>query len=241
MSRLPEELLTLMHWVLYNESNMHHIQKKLLELAKTNNLAECTLRRTAELIGDPDMSPGQIQHHLLQLEKRNLLFINRKNKTQRLESPVEDDRFVLVPIVGSASCGPALNYADEYNEGLLRISKQLLDKQSKQSNSNKHKYIAVRADGDSMNNASVGRFRQSINSGDFVLVDISQRCTEDGDYVLSIIGGMANIKRLKKHEEYISLESESFTPERFPPIIVDQSEDYMINGKVIAVYKNTSG
>ena len=60
---------------------MHHIQKKLLELAKTNNLAECTLRRTAELIGDPDMSPGQIQHHLLQLEKRHLLFINRKNKT----------------------------------------------------------------------------------------------------------------------------------------------------------------
>jgi len=102
---------------------MHHIQKKLLELAKTNNLAECTLRRTAELIGDPDMSPGQVQHHLLQLEKRNLLFINRKNKTQRLESPVEDDRFVLVPIVGSASCGPALNYAEEYYEGFLRISK----------------------------------------------------------------------------------------------------------------------
>lgn len=217
---------------------MHHIQKKLLELAKTNNLAECTLRRTAELIGDPDMSPGQIQHHLLQLEKRNLLFINRKNKTQRLESPVEDDRFVLVPIVGSASCGPALNYADEYNEGLLRISKQLLGKQLKQSNSDK--YIAVRADGDSMNNASIGKFKQPINSGDFVLVDISQHCAEDGDYVLSIIGGMANIKRLKKHEEYISLESESLTPDRFPPIIVDQSEDCMINGKVIAVYKNTS-
>ena len=101
---------------------MHHIQKKLLELAKTNNLAECTLRRTAELIG----------------------------------------------------------------------------------------------------------------------VDVTQNYAEDGDYVLSIIGGMANIKCLKKHEEYISLESESLTPERFPPIIVDQSENCMINGKVIAVYKNTS-
>ena len=219
---------------------MHHIQKKLLELAKTNNLAECTLRRTAELVGDPDMSPGQVQHHLLQLEKRNLLFINRKNKTQRLESPVEDDRFVLVPIVGTASCGPALNYADEYNEGLLRISTQLRGKQLKQSNSDRCKYIAIRADGDSMNNARIGKSKQPINSGDFVLVDISQHYAEDGDYVLSIIGGMANIKRLKKHEEYISLESESLTPERFPPIIVDQSEDCMINGKVIAVYKNTS-
>lgn len=217
---------------------MHHIQKKLLELAKTNNLAECTLRRTAELIGDPDMSPGQIQHHLLQLEKRNLLFINRKNKTQRLESPVEDDRFVLVPIVGSASCGPALNYAEEYNEGLLRISKQLLGKQSKFHD--EHKYIAVKADGDSMNNARIGKSKQPINSGDFVLVDVTQNYAEDGDYVLSIIGGMANIKRLKKHEEYISLESESLTPERFPPIIVGQSENCMINGKVVAVYKNTS-
>lgn len=216
---------------------MHHIQKKLLELAKTNNLAECTLRRTAELIGDPDMSPGQIQHHLLQLEKRHLLFINRKNKTQRLESPVEDDRFVLVPIVGSASCGPALNYAEEHYEGFLRISKQLLGKQTTQL---KNRYMAVKADGESMNNARIGKSKQPINSGDFVLVDISQHCAEDGDYVLSIIGGMANIKRLKKHEEYISLESESLTPERFPPIIVDQSEDYMINGKVIAVYKNTS-
>ena len=217
---------------------MHHIQKKLLELAKTNNLAECTLRRTAELIGDPDMSPGQIQHHLLQLEKRHLLFINRKNKTQRLESPVEDDRFVLVPIVGSASCGPALNYAEEHYEGFLRISKQLLGKQTTQL---KDRYMAVKADGESMNNARIGKSKQPINSGDFVLVDVTQKCTDDGDYVLSIIGGMANIKRLKKHEEYISLESESLTPERFPPIIVDRSENYMINGKVVAVYKNTSG
>lgn len=217
---------------------MHHIQKKLLELAKTNNLAECTLRRTAELIGDPDMSPGQVQHHLLQLEKRNLLFINRKNKTQRLESPVEDDRFVLVPIVGSASCGPALNYAEEYYEGFLRISKQLLSKQPTQL---KNRYMAVKADGESMNNARIGKSKQPINSGDFVLVDVTQNYAEDGDYVLSIIGGMANIKRFKKHEEYISLESESLTPERFPPIIVDQSENYMINGKVVAVYKNTSG
>ena len=216
---------------------MHHIQKKLLELAKTNNLAECTLRRTAELIGDPDMSPGQVQHHLLQLEKRNLLFINRKNKTQRLESPVEDDRFVLVPIVGSASCGPALNYAEEYYEGFLRISKQLLSKQPTQL---KNRYMAVKADGESMNNARIGKSKQPINSGDFVLVDVTQNYAEDGDYVLSIIGGMANIKRFKKHEEYISLESESLTPERFPPIIVDQSENYMINGKVVAVYKNTS-
>ena len=216
---------------------MHHIQKKLLELAKTNNLAECTLRRTAELIGDPDMSPGQIQHHLLQLEKRNLLFINRKNKTQRLESPVEDDRFVLVPIVGSASCGPALNYAEEHYEGFLRISKQLLSKKPAQL---KNRYMAVKADGDSMNNARIGKSKQPIKSGDFVLVDVTQKCADDGDYVLSIIGGMANIKRLKKHEEYISLESESLTPERFPPIIVDQSENYMINGKVVAVYKNTS-
>lgn len=216
---------------------MHHIQKKLLELAKTNNLAECTLRRTAELIGDPDMSPGQIQHHLLQLEKRNLLFINRKNKTQRLESPVEDDRFVLVPIVGSASCGPALNYAEECYEGFLRISKQLLGKQTTQL---KNRYMAVKADGESMNNARIGKSKQPINNGDFVLVDVTQNYVEDGDYVLSIIGGMANIKRLKKHEEYISLESESLTPERFPPIIVGQSENCMINGKVVAVYKNTS-
>ena len=216
---------------------MHHIQKKLLELAKTNNLAECTLRRTAELIGDPDMSPGQIQHHLLQLEKRHLLFINRKNKTQRLESPVEDDRFVLVPIVGSASCGPALNYAEEFYEGFLRISKQLLGKQTTQL---KNRYMAVKADGESMNNARIGKSKQPINSGDFVLVDVTQKCANDGDYVLSIIGGMANIKRLKKHEEYISLESESLTPEKFPPIIVGQSENCMINGKVVAVYKNTS-
>ena len=177
---------------------MHHIQKKLLELAKTNNLAECTLRRTAELIGDPDMSPGQVQHHLLQLEKRNLLFINRKNKTQRLESPVEDDRFVLVPIVGSASCGLALNYAEEYYEGFLRISKQLLSKQPTQL---KNRYMAVKADGESMNNARIGKSKQPINSGDFVLVDVTQNYAEDGDYVLSIIGGMANINYCRSVRE----------------------------------------
>jgi len=59
---------------------MHPIQEKLLALSKSHNLAEITLRAMAEKIGMKNESPQRIKHHLLQLERRGFLSINRSKK-----------------------------------------------------------------------------------------------------------------------------------------------------------------
>jgi predicted ArsR family transcriptional regulator len=58
-------------------SLVHPIQEKLLELSKLKNLATLSLREMGASIGLPEESPQKIKHHLLQLQKRGFLSIDR--------------------------------------------------------------------------------------------------------------------------------------------------------------------
>ena len=213
---------------------MHTIQQSLLDLAENNDLSRIPLRKIAELLGNPDMSPGVLQHHFAQLEKKKLLFIDRKTKTQQLGSMLDDDRFYTIPIVGMASCGPANQFADEAIEGFLQISKGKLKK--------KGDLFAVRAVGGSMNDARVtmpNGGQAPIEEGDFAIVDTSYRSVDEniGKYVVSIINGMANLKKLAKRTYDYALISESTHRGKYPPIVIDESDGYLINGRVVAVVK----
>lgn len=212
---------------------MHETQERLLELARQQDLSQVPLREIAGLIDKKQMSPGVLQHHFGQLEKKNLLFIDRRAKTQRLGDDVGDDRFYTIPIVGAASCGPANTVADESIEGYLKISKSSLFGGSGD-------LIAVRASGNSMNNAQVltaGGRKAPINDGDYVIVDRKQLSLQDNinKYVLSIIGGMANIKKLVRRDYDIALLSESTDQKSYPPIIIHEGDDYLVNGRVVQV------
>lgn len=213
---------------------MHEIQSKLLELAETQDLSRIPLRKIAEILGKPNMSPGVLQYHFAQLEKKKLLFIDRKAKTQQRATELNDDRFYVIPIVGMASCGPANAFADEEIEGYLQVSKNSLHANGK--------IFAVRADGDSMDDAQVptsSGAKAPIESGDYAIVDTEHISIDDniGKYVVSNINGMANIKKLAKRPYDYALLSESTKPENYPPIIIHESDDYLINGRVIAVVK----
>ncbi len=214
---------------------MHEIQVQLLELARSEDLSRIPLRKIAVMLNKKDMSPGVLQHHFAQLEKKKLLFIDRKVKTQQLGSDLTDKRFHRVPIVGAASCGPANSFADEAIEGYLNISKTSL--QAKGS------LFAVRASGDSMNDSHVqtlnGRQTAPIEDGDYAIVDTSFVSVEDNlnKYVVSVINGLANIKKLAKRAYDYALLSESTDMSKYPPIIIHEDDDYLINGRVIAVIK----
>lgn len=214
---------------------MHETQERILELARTLDLSRVSLRKIAELIGKPDMSPGVLQHHFAQLEKKALLFIDRKAKTQRLGEDVSDDRFFLIPIVGAANCGPATEIAEDKIEGYLRVSKRSFSGVSPN-------LIAVRAVGHSMNDASIrtssGQYAP-IEEGDYVIVDRQRVSLSDNlnKYVLSIIGGMANIKKLLKRQFDIALVSESKDQRSYPPIIIHEGDDFVVNGGVVGLVK----
>jgi len=207
---------------------MHTLQEKLLAASEKQDLANMSLRDIGKLVGET--SPQKIKHHLLQLEKNGLLQMDRLAKVMVKTRPGMSARSSLmaIPIFGTANCGPATAYAQQETEGYLRVSGKLLSK--------KKGVFAIKASGYSMNKANVNG--ESIDDGDYVLVDpISS--VRNGDYVLSIIDGMANIKRFFKDPENNRIILLSESSASVSPIFIhrDDLDNYLVNGKVIQVIK----
>jgi len=206
---------------------MHSIQEKLIKLIDSKNIGSLTLRQIGELIGES--LPQKIKHHLSQLERKGFVLIDRKNKkiSRINKQAITEGIFISIPIVGSANCGPANIYADQNIEGYLKISKRLAP--------NKKGVFAIKAEGNSLNKANIAG--KSIESGDYVIIDSKIVSPHDGDYVVSVIDGMANIKkyRFDRKNSRIALLSES--TQEYGPIFIHKNDDFKINGKVIDVIK----
>lgn len=206
---------------------MHPLQEKLLKLIDSREIGGLTLREIGQLISE--RLPQKVKHHLAQLEQKGFIIIDTRNsKINRTTSQkISDDIFFTIPLVGSASCGPAAIYADENIEGYLKISKRFISRQKG--------IFAIKAQGNSLNKANVNG--KNIEPGDFVLVDENQTSPKDGDYVLSVIDGLANIKKYRKDSanDRIVLLSES--TQSFNPIFIHAEDDFRINGKVVGVIK----
>ncbi len=199
--------------------SMHPVQKQLLELGQTHNLNELGLREIGRLIGQPN--PQNVKYHL---GKLNLL---ENHSTQR-----ESNRgnIISIPLYGLANCGEATIHADQEEESSLQVSTRLLPHR------NDYKSLfAVQAVGDSMNKADIGG--KSIQDGDFVIVDPDDKNFKNGDYVLSILNGLANIKKFLKDEASRQIILNSESTRNYPPIYIheDDFDHYVVNGKVIDV------
>lgn len=211
---------------------MHELQKKLFKLAQEKNLAQYRLREIAEMVGET--SPQKIKHHLQQLEKRGLIRIDKvKGVIQKMGTSWVGDshtktRLVAIPILGAANAGPARTIAEQNIEGFLRISDSLLKHRG-----SRHLF-ALKVDGPSMNRVEIDGKR--IEDGDYAIVDYEHKNPRNGDVVLSIIDGAANIKKFYRDEDNnIVLASDS--TQDFPPIYIHRDDDYLINGKVVQVVK----
>ncbi|HEQ65448.1 MAG TPA: hypothetical protein ENN64_01310, partial [bacterium] len=206
---------------------MHIIQKKILEVSKQRDITSLSLRALGKLIDEEH--PQKVKHHLTQLEKKNLLqFSISDNLLQDLKKSAFINRdFVKIPIIGSANCGKATLLAEEEFEGFLTVSSNIVKR--------KDKIFALKASGDSMNQANIDG--KPIKDGDYVIVDSTQKSPSDGDYVVSIIDGSANIKKfsINKKNGNIILLSES--TETHSPIFIhkDDFTDYLVSGTVIGV------
>ncbi len=209
---------------------MHKIQEQILKVSSKHDLGKLSLRDIGKLIGENDQ-PQKIKHHLMQLEKNGLLSINRAAKSIAKTKPglIRNSTLVAIPILGSANCGPATIYADQNVNGYLRISGRLL--------SRKKDIFAIQAEGYSMNKANING--DSIDDGDYVVVDPAYRHLKNGDYVLAIIDQNATIKRYfnDKDNQRIILLAESSAS--FSPIFIHYQEasNFLVNGKIIQVIK----
>lgn len=211
---------------------MNIIQTQLLNLiASTPEMGSFSLRKIAELLGAKG-KPQIAKYHLQQLEKRGLIQMNldegvlklvQKGYNHATKSPL-----FAIPVVGAANCGPAVTYADQKVDSYLKISSSLLPR-------NKNRLFAIKADGDSMNQAKING--KSIETGDYVLVDREAKYG-NGDVVLAIVDGLATIKEfyLDKTHNRIILKANS--DHEYMPIYIGEDDQFIINGKVVDVIKN---
>jgi repressor LexA len=215
--------------------NLHIIQQKLLVLVKERNLGDLTLRKIGELVGEPN-SPQKIKHHLDKLIEKGLLLVGVDGKTLKPASCGVDEKskIISLPIIGSANCGEAAVCAEQKIEGYLKVSGKILGENLKNKIND---LFVLRAIGNSMNQANVKG--KSIEEGDFVVVEKNQDTPANGDYVVSTIDGLANIKKfiLDQQNKQIILVSESSLD--LPPIYIHQDDysAYLVCGKVVEVIK----
>jgi len=143
---------------------------------------------------------------------------------------LKNAKLLSIPILGAANAGPATIFANTNIEGYLRVSSTLLERPRLA-----HRLFALKVDGPSMNMVYIGG--KKIENGDYVIIDSEDREVANDDIVLSVIEGMANIKKyyVDKENNQILLMSES--THDFPAIHIHEDDDFSINGKVIGVIK----
>lgn len=209
---------------------MNAHQSTLLNLAGSQDLGKLSLRQMAELIGATG-KPQIVKHHLLQLDKKGLLRVNldegivevvKKGTVGAKRSPI-----FSLPIFGAANCGPATIYANDCVEGYLKVSSKILPHKKKG-------LFVLIASGNSMNKATIDG--KTIQDGDYVIIDNDYRDPKTGDIVVSIIDGMANIKRYVGGEDQVTLMPES-SEKGHHPIFIHEDDDFLISGKVVGVIK----
>lgn len=214
---------------------MHELQHILLKLIQDRNLGRLTLDQIGDLLGIRPRSPQKVKHHLTQLEKKGLIRVDKtrgiieKTGAGAMTGLLRKGKLFAIPILGAANAGPARFFAESNIEGYLRVSNALVGRRSAKG------LLALKVSGPSMNRAVVGG--KKIEDGDYVIIDSEHRAPEDDDIVLSIIEGMANIKRFHfdKANKQIVLMSDSM--QNIPPIYIHEDDDYILNGRVVQVVK----
>jgi repressor LexA len=165
--------------------------------------------------------PSSAHYHVKKLQEEGYLeresnkprsigiYADRAVKTPFMKKTGMDS--VRVPVLGAANAGPTTLFAEENIAGYLKISRSKLNR--------KDGVFALRVEGDSMDRAKI--YGKNLEEGDFVLIDSEYRTPKNGDYVLSIIDGAANLKKFERDTKNgdVKLVSES-TNSKHKPIYI---------------------
>lgn len=210
---------------------MDDVWTKLVAFAGQKDIDSIALSELAKQLGLKHRS--QAKHYKEKAEKDGLLVRNSLGRL--LPAPTSTNpSLITLPVMGEANCGPASLIASDQITGTISFSPSTL----------KHKLsngaFAVKAVGNSMNQANING--KALEDGDVAIINPSTwGNAADGDYILSVIDGVANIKKLKldTQNRRVILKSES-TDDFFEDIILSAEDLYMyiISGNVVDVVKS---
>lgn len=216
--------------ITYKYLIMHPIQEKILKLAQKIDLDPTKLSLTGRLVGESH--PQKVKYHIEKLIQDGFLSIDETSNRLRVLKPIKDfiGNIFKLPIVGCANCGPATLLAHENITGFLHLSKNIVGRSSPEG------LFAVKAEGNSLDQAT-NIPGGPVTDGDYIIVDGNNRNPQNGEYVLSVIGDAANVKRFYQDRENQTIRLVSESSQNIPPILIHESDmdDYMVNGVVIKV------
>jgi SOS-response transcriptional repressor LexA len=217
---------------------MNPIQKQLLELADTVDLGQVTYYSLAKRL---DVGhPFKVKFAMDQLVKKG--YLRRDHATGSITKPStssDEADFISIPYYGEVNCGEALAFADDTIKSYLKVSRRIL------SNSHLKDLFALRAIGDSMNNALI--HDKPVNDGDYIIVQKTDKSrVRNGEYVVSLISGAANLKKYFKDDAHQRVVLLSESKSDYPPIFVssedvDGDSSYQIVAKAIEVVPGFCG
>jgi repressor LexA len=160
-------------------------------------------------------SPQSARKHLLALEEKG--YLEREDRTARGLRLAEDSSVgVSIPILGRVAAGLPL-LAEENREGSLVVDPSL--------SRGGRNLFALTVRGDSMINAH-------ILPGDKVIVQQTTHASP-GEVVVALVEGEATVKTLRKTSSRVVLEPAN---PKYKPIVVDETQDFRIIGKVVGVF-----
>lgn len=209
--------------------SMNETRDRLLQLASEKDISNMGLREIARELDVKN--PQNIKFHLKKLSDAGLLDFEMRPSVKIQTNEHSTSSLIRIPILGAVSAGPATQRAENELSGFLRISSALL------KTKNYKDLFALKVAGLSMNRANVNGM--PINDGDYAIVDSSKRSPKDGDYVIAVVDGLANLKRFlfDKENNQVVLMSES--SEDYLPIFVhpQDNNEGLISGSVVQVVR----
>lgn len=192
----------------------------------------------ARAIGMPTESPQKMKHHLLQLQKKGFLAIDRDRGLMGRSSSTpgwakglaeKTSRLFSIPVIGTANCGPATIFAEQNFQGFLRVSSKLVGRSQPTG------LFAIKTDGSSMNRAVIDG--KNIEDGDYVIVNSEDTAPKTNDVVLAIIDNKATIKRFIDDRQNGQIVLRADSSHDYEPIHLHPDDDFSVNGKIVAVIK----
>lgn len=167
-------------------------------------------------------SARTVTQYLDTLEQKGYI-VRHRNMHRNIELRRSEERgmpsamTMSIPVVANVGCDDLSVFAQENYDEYLEVDKEIVDEGD-------GGVVAVRAVGDSMNDAG-------INSGDYVLIRFNDNA-ENGDRVAAIVDDMVTVKLLERTHEATILRPLSKDP-KYKPIVLRR--DFKIVGKVLCV------
>ncbi|MFH1967915.1 MAG: transcriptional repressor LexA [bacterium] len=163
-------------------------------------------------------SVATVHQHVNALKQKG--YLNKTENQRRSINVFQKEKFVSVPLIGTITAGEQIEMFQQSGESIAIPKIKIKPNQD---------YFTLKVTGESM-------IEKNIDNGDIVLVK-QQNIANNGDHVVALIDNSeTTLKTFYKEKNQIRLQPAN---KSLNPIIIDKNRDFLIQGIIVDVIKNS--